>query len=79
MNVASPNTVTVPTNATAAFTIGTQITVTQYGGGQTSIVAASGVTLRSTNNWLKINARYGSVTLVKVGTDEWYVIGNLSA
>lgn len=79
MNVASANTVTVPTNATAAFSIGTQVTVTQYGAGQTTIAAASGVTLRSTNNWLKISAQYGSATLVKVATDEWYVIGNLSA
>jgi len=79
MNVASANTLTVPTNASVAFPVGTQVTIIQYGAGQTTIAGASGVTLRSTNNWLKINARYGSVTLVKVGTDEWYVIGNLSA
>ena len=78
MNVASANTLTVPTNASVAFPIGTQITVVQYGAGQTTI-AGAGVTFRSTNGWLKINARYGSATLVKVGTDEWYVIGNLSA
>lgn len=79
MNVATANTVTVPTNATAAFAVGAQITVTQYGAGQTTIAGAVGVTLRSTNNWLKISAQYGSATLVKVATNEWYVIGNLSA
>ena len=78
MNVGSANTVTVPTNASVAFPIGTQINIIQYGAGQTTI-AGAGVTFRSTNNWLKINAQYGSATLVKVGTDEWYVIGNLSA
>ena len=78
MNVGSANTFTVPTNASVAFPIGTQITIIQYGAGQTTI-AGAGVTFRSTNNWLKINAQYGSATLVKVGTDEWYVIGNLSA
>lgn len=78
MNVASANTLTVPTNASVAFPIGTKITVIQYGAGQTTI-AGAGVTFRSTNSWLKINARYGSATLVKVGTDEWYVVGNLSA
>jgi hypothetical protein len=79
MNVATANTVTVPTNTTAAFAVGAQITVTQYGAGQTTIAGAVGVTLRSTNNWLKISAQYGSATLVKVATNEWYVIGNLSA
>ena len=78
MNVGSANTLTVPTNASVAFPIGTQITIIQYGAGQTTI-AGAGVTFRSTNNWLKINAQYGSATIIKVGTDEWYVVGNLSA
>jgi len=51
----------------------------QYGAGQTTIVATGGVTLRSNSGWLKIGAQYTGVTLVKVGTDEWYVIGNLVA
>jgi hypothetical protein len=79
MNVATANNLTVPLNSSVAFATGTIIDVVQYGAGQTTIVATGGVTLRSTNNWLKINARYGAVTLVKVGTDEWYVFGNLNA
>jgi hypothetical protein len=79
MNVATANNLTVPLNSSVLFPTGTIIDVVQYGAGQTTIVATGGVTLRSTNNWLKINARYGAVTLVKVGTDEWYVFGNLNA
>lgn len=79
MNVATANNLTVPLNSSVPFATGTIIDVVQYGAGQTTIVATGGVTLRSTNNWLKINARYGAVTLVKVGTDEWYVFGNLNA
>lgn len=79
MNVATANNLTVPLNSSVPFATGTIIDVVQYGAGQTTIVATVGVTLRSTNNWLKINARYGAVTLVKVGTDEWYVFGNLNA
>ena len=79
MNVGTANNLTVPLNSSISFPTGTIIDVVQYGAGQTTIVATSGVTLRSTNNWLKINARYGAVTLVKVGTDEWYVFGNLNA
>jgi hypothetical protein len=51
----------------------------QYGAGQTTIVATVGVTLRSESNFLKIGARYTGVTLIKVATDEWYVIGRLAA
>lgn len=79
MNVGTANNATIPTNATASIAVGSQITIAQYGSGQTTIVAAVGVTLRATNNWLKISAQYGAATLVKVATDEWYVVGNLSA
>jgi len=79
MNVATANNLTIPLNSSVAYAIGTQIDVVQYGAGQTSILATGGVTIRSTNSWLKINARYGAVTLTKVGADEWYLWGNLNA
>lgn len=79
MNVGSANNLTIPLNSSVPFATGTIIDVVQYGAGQTTIVATSGVTIRSTNNWVKINARYGAVTLVKVGSDEWYLFGNLNA
>lgn len=79
MNVATANNLTIPLNSSVPFPTGTIIDVVQYGAGQTTILATGGVTIRSTNNWVKINARYGAVTLVKVGTDEWYLFGNLNA
>ena len=79
MNVATANNLTIPLNSSVAFAIGTQIDVTQYGAGQTTFVATSGVTIRSTNGWLKMNARYGAATLIKVNTDEWYLFGNINA
>jgi len=79
MNVSSANNLTVPLNSSVSIAIGSIISVSQYGAGQTTIVAASGVTLRSVGSWLKISARYGVVSLVKVGTDEWYVYGALTA
>jgi hypothetical protein len=79
MNVATSNNLTVPLNSSVAFPIGTQILVTQYGAGQTTIVATSGVTLRSDTSKLKISAQYCGAALLKVGTDEWYVLGALTA
>lgn len=79
MNVATANDLTVPLDSSVAFPIGTKIDIIQYGAGQTTVVATGGVTIRSANNWVKINARYGAATLVKIGTDEWYLFGNLNA
>jgi hypothetical protein len=78
MNSTAANTVTVPTNATAAFPIGTQITVTQYGVGTTSFVASAGVTINSSTGSLTINAQFSVATLLKVGTNEWYLFGGIS-
>jgi hypothetical protein len=78
MNVATANTLTVPTNASVAFPIGTQILISQYGAGACTVTAASGVTLRSESAKLKTNGQYSGATLVKIATDEWYVFGNLT-
>jgi hypothetical protein len=79
MNVATANNLTIPLDATVPFAIGTQIEVAQYGAGQTTIVATSGVTIRSASGNLKIAAQYVAVSLIKIGTNEWYCFGNLSA
>ncbi len=78
-NVATANNLTIPISTSINFPIGTKINIVQYGAGQTTIVATSGVTIRSANNWLKINAQYGAATLTKIATDEWYLWGNLNA
>jgi hypothetical protein len=78
MNVSAANNVTVPLNSSVAFPIGTQITISQYGTGQTTIVAASGVTIRSALGALKLTAQYSGAVLTKIGTDEWYLFGDIT-
>lgn len=81
MNITSTaNTVSVPTNASVAFPIGTQINITQYGTGKTQIVAVtSGTTSVRSTPGSYLRDRYSSATLIKRATDEWYLIGDLSA
>lgn len=78
MNVASANNLTVPLNSSVAFPIGTQIVITQYGAGQTTIVATGGVTIRSAGGKLKLTGQYSAATLVKRATDEWYLFGDIT-
>ena len=73
----SANFITIPTNATVPFPIGTQILITQYGTGQTAISSAVGVTLQSQGK-TKIAARYGIATIIKIGIDEWILAGDLT-
>lgn len=77
MNVASANNLTVPLNSSVDFPTGTQILLAQYGAGQTTVVATSGVTIRSNGGKLKLNVQYSGATLIKIGTDEWYLFGDI--
>lgn len=80
---ASAQTYSIPTNATTAFPIGTQINIIQIGAGQVTIQAASSgtTTVASTGGTAtapKLRAQYSAATLVKASTDLWYVTGDIS-
>jgi hypothetical protein len=74
---ASANTLTVPTNESVAFPIGSQINILQTGVGQTT-VAGAGVTINGTPG-LKLRTQWSSATLIKRATDTWVLVGDLSA
>ena len=74
---ASAVTITVALNATVAFATGTVIEVLQYGAGQITLAAVTGVTLRSPAS-LTSRARYSSMSLRYRGGDEWIVGGDLT-
>jgi len=70
-------TLTVPANASVAFEIGTEITIRALG--TVTLAAASGVTLNApSGGTLSMTARM-TVTLKKVATDVWDVIGQTVA
>lgn len=76
---AATQTLTVPTNASVAFPIGTQIDLWQEGAGQVVVAAAGGVTINSAFGNLKIATRYTGASLKKFGTNSWALVGNLTA
>lgn len=78
---ASAQTYTIPTNASVAFPIGSTINVIQIGAGQVTIQGNGGVTVASTGATAtapKLRAQYSAATIIKVGTDSWYVVGDLA-
>lgn len=70
-------TLTVPTNASVAFPVKSSIKIAQLGAGQVTISGA-GVTFRSRGAALKLTAQYGGAELIKIATDEWLVVGDLT-
>jgi hypothetical protein len=75
---ASGVTLTVPTNATVAYPVGTSIDILQTGAGQITVAGASGVTVNATPG-LKLRTQWSGATLFKRATDTWVLYGDLSA
>lgn len=79
---ASAQTYSIPTNASVAFPIGSQINIIQIGAGQVTINAVTSGTTTiastgATSSAPKLRTQYSSATCIKVATDTWYVIGDI--
>lgn len=79
MNNGSGNTVTIPTNASVAFPIGTKILVVQEGAGQTTLSGDTGVTVNGTSGGsVVINNQYQGAVMTKRATDTWVIQGDIT-
>lgn len=76
---ASGITTTIPPNSSVAFEIGDQVNLLQLGAGQVTVAAGAGVTVNSEGSKLKLKGQYAIGTCIKVDTNTWVLVGNLSA
>ena len=79
---ASAQTYSIPTNASVAFPIGTQLHLVQSGAGQVTIQAVSSGTTTVQSSAVistqpKNRVQYSSITCIKMDTDTWLVIGDI--
>ena len=82
MSNAAANTLTIPKNATTAIPIGWRCDVMQRGAGQTGIALEDGgvQTLRyPATDDVVLAERYAGLSLVKIDTDEWWLVGRMAA
>lgn len=75
---AATHTLTVPTNASVAFPVGTVVNVARIGAGAVNLAAAGGVTVNSPGAVLGLRAQYSQATLVKTATDTWLLGGDIA-
>jgi len=73
------NTVTVPTNASVAWPIGSQIHIIQYGAGKTQVIPQNNTVTIYATPGTYLRAQYSSATLLKCETNVWLLMGDLSA
>jgi hypothetical protein len=71
-------TITIANNSSVAFPIGTAISIVNQGAGTITVARGSGVSLYLAANNTSADrsiATYGMATLLKVGTDTWFING----
>jgi hypothetical protein len=78
MASSSAMTLTIPTDSTFNFPIGTSIDVLQTSTGQVTVAGAGGVTVNATPG-LKLRTQWSSATLFKRAANTWVVYGDLTA
>lgn len=79
MSNAGATNFTIPLNATVAYPIGTQITLTCISTGTTTIVLTGGVTGVYPADVTLVMKVKGTVTFLKIAADTWVIAGNLVA
>jgi hypothetical protein len=71
--------ITVPLNSSVPFIKGQKIEVVRNGSGNVTFQGAVGVTINSKFSNKKIAAQYSGAILVKIDTNTWLLIGDLTA
>jgi hypothetical protein len=82
MSSSSALTFSIPTNASVAFAIGTQLNIISINTGQVTISAVTpGTTVIASNGASqtspKLRTLYSSATAIKIATDSWYIVGDV--
>ena len=79
MSSASALVLTIPTDATLNYPIGTSIDILQTGAGQVTIAPVSGTVTVNATPGLKLRTTWSSATLLKRAANTWVVFGDLTA
>jgi hypothetical protein len=69
-------TVQIPINSSQAFAVGQKVDLVQMGTGTVTVVGTAGVTLRSTPSAI-LRTQYSAASVIKIGTNEWLLMGDL--
>ena len=78
VNSTSNLTMTIPTNSSVAFPVGTEIEFCRWNTGTVTFAAASGVALVAANSMKKISDRYATAGIKQVAANTWVLTGSLA-
>jgi hypothetical protein len=69
----------IPTHNSVPYLIGTYIDIVQWNTGQVVVNGIAGVNLVAPDNQFKTRTRYSSLSIIKVGLNDWFIAGDTTA
>ena len=78
INRVSDTVLTLPSAASAAFPVGTEMEICQYGVGSVTVTPAAGVTLNGASASVTLSRSFGTAVLKKLDTNVWLAGGSLA-
>ncbi len=79
MNSSSSITLTIPSNATVAFLIGTTILIRRLGTGGVTMAAAGGVTIQKKSSiGFNLSEQFAQCVIHKIATNTWHLAGEIA-
>jgi len=79
LNNVAAQTITIPANATTAFAIGDQLNFMNLSTGTATFAPGGTAVIRSAGAKLKLTTQYAVCTCLKIDTDTWVMVGNVTA
>ena len=70
--------ITIPTNASQSFPVGTTIQVARLGSGAVTFTNSTAVSILSQSNYRSISLQYLVASIIQISTNNWLLIGNLT-
>jgi len=77
LNIISESLITIPSDSTVNFPLGSIIYLNQYGTGQVSVVGQQGVVLNSDQNAKKLKGQFSQAFILKLSANNWQLVGNI--
>jgi hypothetical protein len=80
-NNAATVVMTIPPNSSVAYPVGASLTIISIGAGLTNFAVGAGVTINSTGAVPAapvLRIQHSSATAIKIATDTWQVVGDIS-
>ena len=77
LNIVNESLITIPSDSSVNFPLGSIIYLNQYSAGQVSVAGQQGVIINSDQNAKKLKGQFSQAFILKLAANTWQLVGNI--